>query len=68
MYKNLTLHYPEVIEAKFTEWCRFKAEILQLGQQKKYCVNFARTEGSAMLYYEQSKLCFEHLCEPFEDD
>jgi len=39
-------------ESDFRDSCKAMVEILQVSEQDKYCVNFTRKGGSAMLFYD----------------
>lgn len=55
---KLTLNLNKVLEAdaeaapQFQEQCKAQVEILKVPGQEKYCLNFSRKAGSAMLFYD----------------
>jgi len=39
---------------RIAEQCKASIEILKVPDQQKYCVNFIRKAGSAMLFYDEA--------------
>ena len=55
-HRNLTEASEESAEGsiRLAEQCKASVEILKVPEQDKYCVNFSRKAGSAMLFYDNA--------------